>query len=397
MKHESGKQGVGRANAKAGRAGVKGLAGDGPLVVTGGAGFVGANLAATLQLMFPGRELLVIDDLRASSYANLVEACERIEGAPYRGAFECDSVGDVRWAKLIKRLSPSAIFHLGAITDTTVMDERAMLAANVNGAYGGFGEMVRACVERGVALVYASSAATYGAPPEAARREPFAVESAGQPSNVYGFSKWLMENEHRRAVRRVLGTPLDGWDGSRVAGASGSVEDAHVVGLRYFNVFGPGESRKGKMASVAYQLAGQMLAGNNPRIFEHGEQARDQVPVEDVVDCTIAAAKPGVRGGVYNLGSGRVTTFNDVARCVREGLGFSEDERPIEYFPMPEHVRAFYQDFTQADMSKTADGLGWSPERDPLESLRAYGAFLRAEHERAGSASTAGAGTGAGA
>jgi ADP-L-glycero-D-manno-heptose 6-epimerase len=178
-----------------------------------------------------------------------------------------------------------------------------------------------------------------------------------------------MEREHARVSAQASAA-------REQLGRAAPVGGGHAVGLRYFNVFGPGEARKGKMASMAYQLATQMLAGRNPRLFEPGDQRRDQVHVDDVVECTIASALSDARPGVYNLGSGVATTFNDVARHVREGLGFGEDDRPIEYFDMPVRIRAFYQDFTQADMRATAAGLKWQPRWEPGDALRSYGAWL---------------------
>lgn len=327
-------------------------------IVTGGAGFVGANLCAELQARVPEARILVIDDFRSGTFATLVEACERVAGVPFGGEVLAEPCGMLEWEDLISLGEPDAVFHMGAITDTTVLDEREMIGVNTSG----FDEMVIACAGAGVPLVYASSAATYGTPAEAARREAFAEESAGAPNNVYGFSKWAMENVHRRFAEEIVG------EGD---------EEPHIVGLRFFNVFGPGEGGKGKMASMAYQLGQQMLRGESPRLFAPGDQARDQVPVEDVVGCCIAAAFEGVRPGVYNLGSGRATSFNEVAQAVREGLGFSESERPVEYFEMPASIRTFYQDFTQADMSQTAEALNWSSQYDPIERLRAYGAWMR--------------------
>jgi ADP-L-glycero-D-manno-heptose 6-epimerase len=234
-----------------------------------------------------------------------------------------------------------------------------MLRENV----GGFRELLGACTRRRTPLVYASSAATYGTPPQTGTREPFPEGAAGRPSNIYGFSKWLMECEHRRFVERL----------ARDRGAP-----AHIVGLRYFNVFGPGESRKGPMASMVYQLAQQMLRSEPPRVFEDGSQARDQVYVDDVVDCTLAAAglgaKKDVRPGVYNLGSGVATTFNEIIAAVRPAVGRTAGA--TEYFPMPAAVRAFYQDYTCADMTETERGLGWKPKWKPTEAIAEYGAHL---------------------
>jgi len=385
------------SDRRAASGGATGL-GDGPIIVTGGAGFVGANLVAELLAREPDRELIIVDDLRAASFLNVVEACQRRAGRPYPGRFEATATTDLPWRKLIKRWRPAAVFHLAAITDTTVMDERVMIGDNVGSGgdprfanpAASFRAMLLAAAERDIPVVYASSAATYGTPPEARDRRPFAVSSAGAPNNVYGFSKWLMENEHRSVTREFTGLDPDvpdGWERSRVR-RDADIDAPHIVGLRYFNVFGPGEARKGKMASLAWQLGQQMLDGKHPRLFEHGEQARDQVSVRDVVGCTIAAAMPGARPGVYNLGSGKATTFNDVAEAVRDGLGFSPDQRPIEYFPMPEHIRAFYQDFTQADMSNTASGLGWRPSHEPLDALREYGGWMREQRQTTSAATT---------
>jgi ADP-L-glycero-D-manno-heptose 6-epimerase len=145
------------------------------------------------------------------------------------------------------------------------------------------------------------------------------------------------------------------------------------------------------MASMVYQLARQVIEGKRPRIFEDGSQARDQVYVDDVVECTLAAAglsgngksqiangkSEGIEPGVYNLGSGVATPFNEVVDAVREGVGVSARERPTDYFPMPAEVRAFYQDYTCADMTQTERGLGWRPRFEPRAAMREYAGWLR--------------------
>jgi len=324
-------------------------------VVTGGAGFVGSNLVAALAKLDPTGEIIVIDDFRTGSTANIVEAFDREGLEPFSGVVLPVSIEDLDFEPLLESMDVRAFFHLAAITDTTVTDESAMLSINATPMMS----IMQACVGSGVPLVYASSAATYGTPPQTGARKPFPLDAAGRPSNVYGFSKWLMECEHRR-LADVLSSP------------------PQIVGLRFFNVFGPGESRKGKMASMAYQLAQQMLAGKPPRLFADGSQSRDQVHVSDVVSCTLAAAGLGTRPdpapGIYNLGSGVSTSFAAVADAVRRGLGIRD--LPTEFFEMPADIRAFYQDFTQADMSETAKGLGWTPMHEPIAALEAYGRFL---------------------
>ncbi len=134
------------------------------------------------------------------------------------------------------------------------------------------------------------------------------------------------------------------------------------------------------MASMVFQLATQMLKGERPRIFQDGSQARDQVYVEDVVDCTIAAAGLGdrkrIEPGVYNLGSGVATSFNEIIAALREALAIPERERPTDYFPMPASIRAFYQDYTGADMTQTERRLGWKPKWKPREAIIEYARYL---------------------
>lgn len=327
-------------------------------IVTGGAGFIGSNLVATLLARTPRPRIIVIDSFISGASSNIVEACVRKGVGPFDGGVMAASSADTDWHALLTLHKPRALFHLGAITDTTVMDEPKMLEQNV----GGFWSMLQATKEARVPLVYASSAATYGTPAHAARREAFPESAAGNPSNPYGFSKWLMEVEHR-------------------AFAAGQATAPHVVGLRYFNVFGPGETRKGKMASMVYQLAKKMLAGERPRLFTDGSQARDQVYVDDIVDLTIAAS--GIDGqkiapGVYNAGSGVATTFNQVVDALRAALDIPESKLATEYFDMPESVRAFYQEFTLADMRNTAKGLFWKPSWSAADAIADYAKHMRA-------------------
>lgn len=352
--HGAGGKGSGRSKRHPGSATAK-SPDSARYVVTGGAGFVGSNLVAALAKLDPTGEIIVIDDFRTGSTANIVEAFDREGLAPFSGVVLPVSIEDLDFEPLLESMDVRAFFHLAAITDTTVTDESAMLSINATPMMS----IMQACVGAGVPLVYASSAATYGTPPQTASRQAFPLGAAGRPNNVYGFSKWLMECEHRRLAEALTSPP-------------------QIVGLRYFNVFGPGESRKGKMASMAYQLAQQMLSGKSPRLFADGSQSRDQVYVADVVACTLAAAglgsRPDPAPGIYNLGSGVATSFSAVADAVRRGLGVRD--LPTEYFEMPEHIRAFYQDFTQADMIETTKGLGWTPAHDPISALESYGRFL---------------------
>lgn len=326
-------------------------------IVTGGAGFIGSNLVAQLLSNEPGAMIYVVDDFRTGSYANIVEACQRAGVGPFKGSVLSDSVGDINWQPALLGLQPKAVFHLAAITDTLEFDEKKMLEANTEP----FADILEACVECDVPLVYASSAATYGSPQVAEDRIPFPLDAAGVPNNVYGFSKWLMDVEVMRffTQRESEGNP-----------------PPHVVGLRYFNVFGPGEARKGKMASMVLHLTNQILDNGSARLFKMGEHERDQIFVDDVVGCTIAGAKSGAKPGIYNLGSGQTTSFNDIVDAINEALGM---QIAPEYFDMPEEMVPTYQHYTCADMSQTKSGLNWSPAWSPIDAMIRYARQIATE------------------
>ena len=337
-------------------------------IVTGGAGFIGSNLCAQLALRFPTAHVVVVDDCSSGSFENLIDAHTRAGVAPFSGEVVAMQSSEVEWAWLIAETRPQAIFHLGAQTDTTVADERAMLERNVNG----FGEMLEVAHDAEIPLVYASSAATYGTPAVAAQQQPFTVDQAGRPSNIYGFSKWMMECEHRRFS-------------ARIAESSGNAAaPPRAIGLRYFNVFGPGEGHKGKMSSMVLQLAIRLLEGKSPKLFTDGHQSRDQVHVDDVVACTLAAAGIGGSGkpvpGIYNCGSGVTTSFNQIVAALRTALQIPDGEQEVSYFDMPDSIRAFYQDFTLADISETKAALGWAPANPPAEGIASYAKWLQGRH-----------------
>ncbi|MEM6459996.1 MAG: ADP-glyceromanno-heptose 6-epimerase [Planctomycetota bacterium] len=316
-------------------------------LVTGGAGFVGSNLVRTLQDREPDADVLVVDDFRLGTFANL--SVEGEHGWSFRGQVIAAALHELDLESLLDGFRPDVVFHEASITDTTVDDEAAMIRDNVEP----FDELLELCVGRGTRLVWASSAATYGtsANGATAARRPFEPGDAGRPANVYGFSKWVMENLHRDTLKRN--------------------PDAGIVGLRYFNVFGPGEQNKGKMASMIYQLAQQMLAGKRPRIFTPGDQARDQVYVKDVVGCTLAGAEPDAMPGIYNCGTGAATSFNAIVAALNEALG--RDDEP-DYFENP---YAFYQDYTCADLTETAAGLNWTPAYTTHDAIVEYAGLLR--------------------
>lgn len=296
------------------------------ILVTGGAGFIGSNLALELQKRYPKANITVIDDFRGSSFKNLLG---------FLGDVMAYDVSGRSWMPHFKNRPLDAVFHLASITDTTVLDEKKMMFDNVEG----FRNILDLAAEKKIPVVYASSAAAYGS---AGSQKPLTEADGGRPNNIYGFSKWILENLARQY--------------------SGAVK---TVGLRYFNVFGPHEFFKGKAASMIYQLYLQMKAGKRPRIFKHGEQKRDFVYVKDVVACTIAA-HGAKQSTVLNAGTGRATSFNELIQALNEALGTSYEP---DYFDNPYD---FYQNFTQADMSHTEKMTGFRPQYSTREGILDY-------------------------
>ena len=292
------------------------------LLITGGAGFIGSNLVLELQERFPNSRLTVIDDFRSGDFKNL---------AGYRGDFVAANLAELNWREQFGEEKFDAIFHLASITDTTNHDQFEQVQDNVES----FRRILNFGRPNKTRIIYASSAATYGAAAEAS------VESNGAvPANVYAFSKAIMDN---------LAT--------RVATEN---RDWIIIGLRYFNVYGPREAHKGVPASMVYHLSKQMKGGQRPRIFKHGEQRRDFVYVKDVVAGSIRSLD-AKSSGIYNLGFGQARSFNELISVLNDSLKTSLEP---DYFDNP---HAHYQNFTQADLTNARNALGYAPQF-PLEA-----------------------------
>jgi len=301
------------------------------LVVTGGAGFVGSNLTLALQEKFPQARLTVIDDFRSGDFKNL---------AGYRGDFVAQNLATLDWNEQFGGQKLDAVFHLASITDTTNHDQFEQVHDNVES----FRRILNFARPTKTRIVYASSAATYGLATEAS-----AESSAAAPANIYAFSKVIMDNIARQAAAQS--------------------SDWIIVGLRYFNVYGPREAHKGVPASMAYHLSRQMKSGQRPRIFKHGEQKRDFVYVKDIVEGTIGALDAKV-SGIYNLGSGQARSFNELIDVLNKCLGTNF---PPDYIDNP---HAHYQNFTQADLTNARRSLGYEPRFPLEEGVRDYMRWL---------------------
>jgi len=306
------------------------------VLITGGAGFIGSNLTLEIQRRFPEVRVTVIDDFRGSSFKNLIG---------FKGDLLAFNVAEKDWLGAVKDRPFDVIFHLASITDTTLLDEKKMMFDNVEG----FRNILALALEKKAEVIYASSAAVYGGGAVPGGRagggsqdEPMKEEDAGRPNNIYGFSKWTMEGIAREYEGRLK-----------------------IVGLRYFNVFGPGEWFKGLAASMIYQLARQMMAGKRPRIFKWGEQRRDFIYVKDAVALTLKAREVKCNT-VLNVGTGESTSFNEVIEALNEGLGTRFEP---DYFDNP---YSFYQNFTQADMSHTKRETGFQCQFSTREGILDY-------------------------
>jgi ADP-L-glycero-D-manno-heptose 6-epimerase len=286
------------------------------IIVTGAAGFIGSNLVKGLNDR-GRRDVLAVDDLTdGRKFQNLVD-CEILDLVD-----RDDFIEQVLWRE---DLGPvEAVFHQGACSNTMEWDGRFVLRVNHDYSKELFGF----CAERGIPFIYASSAAVYGGSRE------FRVDPACErPLNMYGYSKLLFDRWLRQRWRELR---------------------SQVVGLRYFNVYGPRESHKGEMASVAYKQHLQLRDSDRVQLFEgtdgyaNGEQLRDFVWVGDVIDVNLWFLDHPGASGIFNVGTGRAQSFNDVARAV---IAFHGRGR-IEYVPFPDALRGRYQSFTQADLTE---------------------------------------------
>jgi ADP-L-glycero-D-manno-heptose 6-epimerase len=284
-------------------------------LVTGGAGFIGSNLAFTLWDERKAK-VVVLDDFSSGNFKNLT-------------GFQGDVIaGDIRSDAWFDAAGPvDAVFHEAAITDTTVHDQAKMMDVNVEG----FRNVLRFALAKGVKrVVYASSAAVYGN-----GECPMKEDQLLTPENVYGFSKAMMDNVAREFAE--------------------THKKITLVGLRYFNVYGPRECYKGHVASMMYQLYLQMKAGKRPRIFKFGEQMRDFVYVKDIVRANLNALD-AEKSCVVNAAAGVPENFNRVIDCLNKAMG--TDIAP-EYFDNP---YGFFQLKTQADLRRAKAYLNYRPE-----------------------------------
>jgi len=318
------------------------------ILITGGAGFIGSQIAKEISNRFPEYEITIFDKFNNRT--------KRENGnfkyfGDYKNINELDVKiinGDLSNHNDIQKLLEfdfDVIFHQGAISDTTVLDQEEVLKTNTIS----FRHFIEYCRNNNKRLIYASSAGTYGN-----SISPNVIGSGEIPENIYGFSKLQMDKISRKYLDQE--------------------DNLSIVGLRYFNVYGPGELYKRKTSSMILQLAKQAIEHKKVRLFKFGEQSRDFVYIKDVVNANILAMN--AKSGIYNIGSGVSRSFNDIVNILEKYLNY---KIAIEYIDNPFD---FYQNNTCADLSLSKSFLNYYPKYDLekgiydyLEIIKSYKSF----------------------
>ncbi|WP_321311661.1 ADP-glyceromanno-heptose 6-epimerase [Halarcobacter sp.] len=310
------------------------------ILITGAAGFIGSNLCFYFQENYPEANIIALDCFRSGetfSNGNLKSFGHFKNLIGFNGQVIS---GDINDSTLLEHLENSYkfdyIFHQAAISDTTALEQDIMIKTNVNA----YEDLLKIAIKHNANMIYASSGATYGD----SNRFEVGYES---PNNVYGFSKVMMDNITYKYLKQGV--------------------DISIVGLKYFNVYGPREFYKNKTASMVVQFGHQILNGSTPKLFEGSDKIlRDFIYIEDVVQANIKACSPK-KSGVYNVGTGKARSFEDIVNILQKELNIDNGK---EYIPNP--FIGSYQFFTQANIDSTKENLEYEPRFSMEEGIKAY-------------------------
>jgi ADP-L-glycero-D-manno-heptose 6-epimerase len=309
------------------------------ILITGGAGFIGSNLAFYFQENFPNSKVIVFDCFRSDEIfpnGNLKSFGHYKNLIGFKGDIICGNINNQADLVLLSDYKFDYIFHQAAISDTRVYDQEIIMKTNVNSFY----DLLAIAKKDRAVMVYASSAATYGnlESPQTVGKE--------SPENPYGYSKYIMD---KIATRYSKENP-----------------DLIIVGLRFFNVYGPREYYKGNTSSMVIQLGHQILDGKIPRLFKGSDQIfRDFIYIDDVLQASIKACDPK-QNGTYNVGTGISRSFQDIADILQNELG---TDLGTEYFLNPYDG---YQMHTQANINTSKDNLGFEPKITLEQGIKSY-------------------------
>ncbi len=310
------------------------------ILITGAAGFIGSNLCFYFQENYPEANIIALDCFRSGetfSNGNLKSFGHFKNLIGFNGQVIS---GDINDSTLLEHLENSYkfdyIFHQAAISDTTALEQDIMIKTNVNA----YEDLLKIAIKHNANMIYASSGATYGD----SNRFEVGYES---PNNVYGFSKVMMDNITYKYLKKGV--------------------NISIVGLKYFNVYGPREFYKNKTASMVVQFGHQILNGSTPKLFEGSDKIlRDFIYIEDVVQANIKACSPK-KSGVYNVGTGKARSFEDIVNILQKELNIDNGK---EYIPNP--FIGSYQFFTQANIDSTKENLEYEPRFSMEEGIKAY-------------------------
>jgi len=311
------------------------------ILITGGAGFIGSNLAFYFQDNYPLSKLVILDKFRNDktfSNGNLMSFGHYKNLLGFNGIIISGDINEKTVLKLIEEeYQFDYIFHQAAISDTTVKEQDLMIQTNVNA----YENLLKIAIKHDANMIYASSAATYG---DASSPQTVGNEN---PGNVYGFSKLMMDNITRKYLEQDL--------------------NISIVGLRYFNVYGAREFYKNKTASTVVQFGHQILAANTPKLFEGSDKIlRDFIYIEDVIQANVKACCP-LKSGIYNVGTGKARSFQDIADILQKELG---TDYGTKYIPNP--FTEQYQFHTEANIEETKKYIGYVPNYEMEDGIKAY-------------------------
>lgn len=309
------------------------------ILISGGAGFIGSNLAFYFQENYPLCKVVIFDCFRYEQYldnGNLASFGHYKNLIGFSGEIICGDIKSNEDLSMLDKYNFDYIFHQAAISDTRAYDQKIIMQTNVNSFY----YFLDKAKNDDAVIVYASSAAVYGNLPSP---QKIGIEN---PDNPYGYSKFSMDQIANQFSKEN--------------------KNMKIIGLRFFNVYGPREFYKAKTSSMVIQLGHQILNGKSPRLFTDSKNIfRDFIFIDDVIQANIKACN-AKENGTYNVGTGVPRSFQDIAEILKKELNSNSE---TEYFSNPYEG---YQSHTQADISLTVKNMDYKPRFSLEDGIKSY-------------------------